>query len=209
MVDAQAVRENPVAVSLRRVCVFCGSSAGADGVYRTAAVALAGELARRGIGLVYGGASVGLMGVLADSVLAAGGEVIGVLPRALADREIAHRGLTQLHIVESMHERKAMMAELSDAFVALPGGFGTLEEFCEAVTWTQLGLHRKRCGLLNVAGFYDSLLVLFDRAVADGFLKPQNRLIVAADADPSALLDRLGVPADTPEPKWMSSLDQT
>ena len=196
-------------MSLRRICVFCGSSAGTDGVYRTATVALARELTSRGMGLVYGGASVGLMGVLADSVLAGGGEVIGVLPRALADREIAHGGLTHLHLVESMHERKAMMAELSDAFVALPGGFGTLEEFCEAVTWAQLGLHRKRCGLLNVAGFYDSLLGLFDRAVADGFLKPQNRMIVAADADPAVLLDRLCVPADAPEPKWMSSLDQT
>jgi uncharacterized protein (TIGR00730 family) len=190
-------------VSLRRICVFCGSSAGTNDVYRAATVALARELTNRGIGLVYGGASVGLMGVLADSVLAEGGEVIGVLPRALADREIAHLGLTHLHIVESMHERKALMAELSDAFVALPGGFGTFEEFCEAVTWTQLGLHRKRCGLLNVAGFYDSLLAMFDRAVADGFLKPQNRTIVAADADPAALLDRLVQPAALSEPKWM------
>jgi len=196
-------------VSLRRVCVFCGSSDGTDDIYRLATVALARELASRGIGLVYGGASVGLIGVLADSVLAGGGEVIGVLPRALADREIAHRGLTHLHVVTSMHERKAMMAELSDAFIALPGGFGTLEEFCEVVTWAQLGLHRKRCGLLNVAGFYDSLLALFDRAVTDGFLKPQNRAIVAAEADPSALLDRLLLPADPPEPKWMSSFDQT
>jgi uncharacterized protein (TIGR00730 family) len=122
--------------------VFCGSSAGTNDVYRAATVALARELTNRGIGLVYGGASVGLMGVLADSVLAEGGEVIGVLPRALADREIAHLGLTHLHIVESMHERKALMAELSDAFVALPGGFGTFDVFCEAVTWTQLGLHR-------------------------------------------------------------------
>jgi len=189
--------------------VFCGSSVGTDDVYRAATVALARELASRGIGVVYGGASVGLMGVLADSVLADGGEVIGVLPRALADREIAHRGLTRLHVVDSMHARKAMMAELSDAFVALPGGFGTFEEFCEAVTWTQLGLHRKRCGLLNVSGFYDSLLGLFDRAVADGFLKAQNRTIVAADADPAALLDRLAVPVDPPEPTWVSSLDQT
>ena len=198
-----------VAVSLKRICVFCGSSVGTDTVYRAATVALARELASRGIGLVYGGASVGLMGVLADSVLAEGGEVIGVLPRAMADREIAHPGLTRLHVVESMHERKALMAELSDAFVALPGGFGTFEEFCEAVTWTQLGLHRKRCGLLNVAGFYDSLLALFDRAVADGFLKPQNRTIVAADADPAALLDRLVLPAALPEAKWIPSLDQT
>lgn len=189
--------------------MFCGSSPGSEDIYRTATVSLARELANRGIGLVYGGATVGLMGVLADSVLAAGGEVIGVLPRAMVEREIAHLGLTHLHIVESMHERKALMAELSDAFVALPGGFGTFEEFCEAVTWTQLGLHNKRCGLLNVAGFYDSLLALFDRAVADGFLKPQNRTIVAAEADPAALLDRLALPAALSDPKWMSSLDQT
>ena len=194
---------------LRRICVFCGSNGGNRDEYRAATVAFAAELVRRRIGVVYGGARVGLMGVLADAVVAGGGEIIGVIPGALVDREIAHRELTKLHVVESMHERKAMMASLADAFVALPGGFGTFEEFCEAVTWTQLGLHQKRCGLLNVAGFYDPLLALFDRAVLDGFLKPQNRALVASEADPAALLDRLSVPAERGEPKWISSVTQT
>ena len=194
---------------LRRICVFCGSNAGNRDEYRAATVAFAAELVRRRIGVVYGGAGVGLMGVLADAVVSGGGEAIGVIPGALVDREIAHPGLTKLHVVESMHERKAMMASLADAFVALPGGFGTFEEFCEAVTWTQLGLHQKRCGLLNVAGFYDSLLALFDRAVLDGFLKPQNRALVASEADPAALLDRLSAPAERAEPKWISSVRET
>src|SRR5687767_4299115 len=196
-------------MDLRRVCVFCGSSSGNRGDYRTATTTLAAELVRRGIGVVYGGACVGLMGLLADEVLARGGEVIGVIPGAMVDREIAHRGLTDLRIVDSMHERKAMMAGLADAFIALPGGFGTFEEFCEAVTWTQLGLHQKRCGLLNVGGFYDPLLALFDRAVADGFLKPQNRTIVAAEAEPSALLDRLSLAPASSEPKWLTSLAES
>ena len=194
-------------MTLRNVCVFCASSSGSREDYRSATVALSTELVRRRIRLVYGGACVGLMGLLADSVLKHGGQVVGVIPRALVDREIVHRGLTELHIVESMHERKALMATRADAFVALPGGFGTLEEFCEVVTWTQLGIHRKPCGLLNVAGFYDSLLALFDRAVRDGFMKPQNRAIVAAETDAAALLDRLSVPPGRSEPKWMS-LDQ-
>lgn len=196
-------------MDLRRVCVFCGSSSGNRDDYRTVTTALAAELIRRGIGVVYGGACVGLMGLLADEVLARGGEVIGVIPNAMVDREIAHRGLTDLRIVDSMHERKATMAGLADAFIALPGGFGTFEEFCEAVTWTQLGLHQKRCGLLNVAGFYDPLLALFDRAVADGFLKPENRAIVAAEAEPSALLDRLSLAPERAEPKWITSVAES
>lgn len=196
-------------MDLRRVCVFCGSSSGNRDDYRTATTTLATELIRRGIGVVYGGACVGLMGLLADEVLAHGGEVIGVIPSAMVDREIAHRGLTDLRIVDSMHERKATMAGLADAFIALPGGFGTFEEFCEAVTWTQLGLHQKRCGLLNVAGFYDPLLALFDRAVADGFLKPENRAIVAAEAEPSALLDRLSLAPERAEPKWITSVAES
>jgi uncharacterized protein (TIGR00730 family) len=185
--------------------VFCGSSPGTRTDYRTATVTLAAELVSRGINLVYGGACVGLMGLLADEVLSRGGEVIGVIPRSMIDREVAHRGLTDLRIVDSMHERKATMAALADAFIALPGGFGTFEEFCEAVTWTQLGLHQKRCGLLNVAGFYEPLLALFDRAVADGFLKPENRAIVAAEVEPSVLLDRLSRAAERSEPKWLTS----
>ena len=174
-------------------------------MYRDAAENLAREMVRRGIGLVFGGGCVGLMGIVADAVLAAGGDAIGVMPQALVAREIAHKGLPDLRIVGSMHERKATMAELSDAFIALPGGFGTFEEFCEAITWTQLGLHRKRCGLLNAAGFYDPLLALFDRAVADGFLKAANRNLVSDDTDAGALLDKLSLPLAAPEPKWIKT----
>ncbi len=191
-----------------RVCVFCGSSAGSRPEYRQAAEQLADALIARGTGLVFGGSNVGLMTALADAVLSRGGDVIGVIPDALVEREVAHRGLRDLRIVRSMHERKALMAELSDAFLALPGGFGTVEEFCEVVTWTQLGLHRKRAGLLNVLGFYDSLLAQFDRAVADGFLKPSGRSLVIADEEPGRLLDRLALPPDAPEPKWIRSASQ-
>src|SRR5687767_4876756 len=194
---------------LRRVCVFCGSSAGNAPEFRAAAEDLAREMAARGIGLVFGGGCVGLMGHLADAVLAAGGHAIGVIPDALVAREIAHRGLPDLRVVHSMHERKAMMAELSDAFVALPGGFGTFEELCEAITWTQLGLHRKRCGLLNVAGFYDPLLSLFDGAVAEGFIRRSNLDIVADSASAATLLDAVLEPVVLPEPKWIRETRQT
>jgi uncharacterized protein (TIGR00730 family) len=194
---------------LTRVCVFCGSRTGARPEYREAAESLALELTRRNIGLVYGGGCVGLMGVIADAVLAAGGQVIGVIPHALVARELAHNGLSDLRIVTSMHERKAMMAELSDAFIAMPGGFGTFEEFCEAVTWTQLGLHRKRCGLLNVSGFYDPLLELFDGAVGDGFINASNRELVVSERDPAVLLDKLAQPLQPPEPQWIRSTDET
>jgi uncharacterized protein (TIGR00730 family) len=159
--------------------------------YREAAEAIAIQLARRRVDIVFGGGCVGLMGVVADTALAHGGHVIGVIPSAMVAREIAHRGLPDLRIVSSMHERKALMASLSDAFIALPGGFGTFEEFCEVVTWTQLGLHRKPCGLLNVAGYYDPLVALFDRAVSDGFIRTENRGIVVTESDPEALIDRL------------------
>ena len=191
-------------MSLRRVCVFCGSSVGFHDEYRTAATLLADALLARNIGVVFGGGKVGLMGVLADSVLERGGEVIGVIPQALALREVAHDRLADLRVVGSMHERKALMAELADAFVALPGGFGTFEEFCEVTTWTQLGLHRKRCGLLNVRGFYDPLLTLFDHAVAEGFIKRQDRQIVLAASDPAVLLDQLSASIELPEPKWIA-----
>jgi len=176
---------------LRRVCIFCGSSTGARPEYRKAAEAIAIHLAKRRVDVVFGGGCVGLMGVVADTALAHGGHVIGVIPSAMVAREIAHRGLPDLRIVSSMHERKALMASLSDAFIALPGGFGTFEEFCEVVTWTQLGLHRKPCGLLNVAGYYDPLVALFDRALADGFIRAENRGIVITESDPEALIDRL------------------
>jgi len=196
-------------MALRRVCVFCGSSAGNRPEYRAAAEAFARELAARRIGLVFGGGCVGLMGHVADAVLAAGGHAIGVIPDALIAREIAHVGLPDLRVVHSMHERKALMADLADAFVALPGGFGTFEELCEAITWTQLGLHEKRCGLLNVGGFYDPLLSLFDGAMKAGFIKAASRAIIFATDDPRALLDRLAAPLDLPEGLWLRSTEQT
>lgn len=177
---------------LKRVCVFCGSSDGARSSYREAAAMLGQVLAARRIGVVYGGGNIGLMGALADAALGAGGEVIGVIPEHLVNKELAHRGV-DLRIVHSMHERKALMADLADAFIALPGGYGTLEEFCEVLTWSQLGLHAKPCGLLNVDGYYDSLLGLFDHAVAEGFVRPPSRDIVLVDAQAARLLDRLAL----------------
>jgi uncharacterized protein (TIGR00730 family) len=165
---------------MKRICIFCGSSSGTRPEYRVAAEEMGKELVRRNIGLVYGGGNVGLMGALADTVLQAGGEVVGVIPERLMMREVGHDGLTKLHVVRSMHERKALMADLSDAFIALPGGFGTFEEFCEIVTWAQLGLHAKPCGILNVNGYYSPLLAMFDHAVREGFLKVENRELVLA-----------------------------
>ncbi len=166
-----------------RICVFTGSSPGRRDEYRDAAVSLGAKLGESGYGLVYGGAQVGLMGAVADAALAGGAEVIGVLPRSLIEYEIAHDGLTELHLTDSMHERKALMAELSDAFIALPGGFGTLDEFFEVLTWGQLGLHEKPCGFLNVAGYFDGLFEFIDHAVEERFLRPEQRdsLIVATD----------------------------
>jgi uncharacterized protein (TIGR00730 family) len=166
-------------------------------------------MVRRGIGLVFGGGAVGLMGVIADAVLDAGGHAIGVIPHALVARELAHRALPDLRVVNSMHERKATMAELSDAFIAMPGGFGTFEEFCEVVTWTQLGVHRKSCGLLNVAGFYDPLIAQFDRGMSEGFIKPANRHIVIAHPEPAALLDALARTPAPPEAPWISGPEET
>jgi len=175
----------------KRICVFCGSSSGARPSYAAAATALAQYLAANKIGVVYGGGRVGLMGILANAALEAGGEVIGVIPQSLVAKEVSHGGLSDLRVVGSMHERKALMAELSDAFIALPGGYGTFEEFCEMLTWTQLGLHRKPCGILNVEGYYDPLLELFDRAVAEQFVKPVHRRMVIADRCPESLVARL------------------
>jgi uncharacterized protein (TIGR00730 family) len=176
---------------MKRICVFCGSSQGSRSEYRVAAEELGAELVRRKIGLVYGGGNVGLMGVLADAVLAAGGEAVGVIPENLMAREVGHKGLTKLHVVRSMHERKALMADLSDAFVAMSGGYGTLEEFCEMVTWSQLGLHAKPCGVLNVLGYYSPLLAMFDHAVQERFLKPENRALVLARNSVAELLGAL------------------
>ena len=175
----------------RRVCVFCGSSSGARESYATAATSLAWYVAGNGIAIVYGGGKVGLMGKLADEALGAGGEVIGVMPRSLVEKELAHTRLSDLRVVESMHERKAHMAELSDAFIALPGGYGTFEEFCEVLTWTQLGLQRKPCGILNVDGYYDQLLSLFDHAVDEQFLQPVHRQMLLSDSRPESLVSRL------------------
>jgi uncharacterized protein (TIGR00730 family) len=175
---------------MNSVCVFCGSSPGNDPDYAAAAQELGRTLAERGTTLVYGGGHVGLMGVVADAALGAGGEVIGVMPRSLVDREIGHTNLTKLHVVRSMHERKALMSELSEGFIALPGGNGTLEEFFEVLTWAQLGQHAKPCGLLNVAGYYDPLLAVFDQMVDRAFLKREHREIVLVEEDPSSLLER-------------------
>ena len=188
-------------MSLRRMCVFCGSKVGADERYRAAAVELGRLLVREKIGLVYGGGSVGLMGVIADTVLAEGGEVIGVIPESLATEELLHPGVTDMRVVASMHARKALMAELSDGFVAMPGGFGTFEEFFEVVTWSQLGLHRKLTGLLNVGGFYDPLVRLVDHAVQEGFIKPKHRSLLIIEERPEVLLDRMTCGTIVDEPK--------
>jgi uncharacterized protein (TIGR00730 family) len=190
-------------MTMKRVCVFCGSSQGARPEYREAAEELVHALARRGLGVVFGGGGIGLMNVLADAAIGLGIEVVGVIPEALVAKELAHRGLSDMRVVHSMHERKALMAELADAFVALPGGFGTLEEFCEMLTWAQLGLHRKPCGLLNVAGYFDPLLAFFDHALAERFLRPEHRAMVLVDAESNRLLDRLAAFQPPDLDKWI------
>ena len=189
---------------MKRVCVFCGSSPGRDPRYRDAAGRLARTLVARRLGLVFGGGSVGLMGVLADAVLGAGGEAIGVIPHGLAAREVAHRGLRDLRVVPSMHARKSLMAELSDAFLALPGGFGTFEELFEVITWAQLGIHRKPIGLLNAGGYYDGLIGFLDHAVAEGFVSVENRGLVQVADTPEALLDRLAAHRQGAGPEWIT-----
>ena len=179
---------------MRRLCVFCGSRTGGRADFADAARRLGAALARRGIGLVFGAGHIGIMGVLADAVLAAGGEAVGVIPQGLVDQELAHDRLTRLHIVASMHERKALMADLADGFLALPGGYGTLDELFEIVTWKQLHLHAKPIGLYNVAGFFDPLLAWIDRAIADDFIRPHNRDLLTVGADLDALLNRLLTP---------------
>jgi len=165
---------------------------------------MATELVKRNIGLVYGGGNVGLMGIIADAVLRAGGEAVGVIPENLMAREVGHKGLTNLHVVRSMHERKALMADLSDAFIAMPGGFGTLEEFCEVLTWSQLGLHTKPCGILNILDFYTPLLRMFDHAVEERFLKPENRALVLSRESPADLLEALEAWRPVRVEKWIS-----
>jgi uncharacterized protein (TIGR00730 family) len=183
-----------MALTLRSLCVFCGSSVGNRPEYVAAAASFGQILGQRGIRLVYGAGNVGLMGVLADAALAAGGEVVGVIPQMLVDRELAHQGITDLRIVTSMHERKALIAELSDAFVALPGGLGTYEELCEVLTWAQLGVHHKPVGCLDVLGYFQPLVRLLDHAVAEGFLRPEQRRLLFVSDDPQQLLADLGRP---------------
>lgn len=189
---------------MARICVYCGSMSGTRPEYVHGAQALAQALVQGGHSLIYGGGNVGLMGVVADAVLAGGGAVVGVIPHALMAREVGHPGVTTLHVVDSMHERKALMADLADAFIALPGGVGTFEELFEAITWTQLGVHRKPCGLLNVAGFYDGLLRFLDHAWSEGFLRAETRAIVTASADPTELIPRLLGMAIPSQPQWIT-----
>lgn len=192
---------------MKHICVFCGSNSGARPAYALAARSMGQTLVRRGFGLVYGGGNVGLMGTIADAVLDAGGEAIGVIPQALVEKELAHSRLTQLHIVGSMHERKAMMADLSDGFIALPGGFGTFEEFFEVLTWAQLGFHQKPCGLLNVEGYYDLLIALSDHVTAQQFVHPRHRSLVLEAQAPDQLLDKLASYEPITVQKWIDRKD--
>lgn len=188
---------------MKRVCVFCGSNNGSRPVYVEAAKNVGTVLTAKGIDLVYGGGRIGLMGAIADAVIGAGGIVTGVIPETLVAKEVAHLGLADLRVVASMHERKALMAELSDGFIALPGGFGTFEEFCEILTWAQLGMHKKPCGILNVAGYYDSLLTLFDYATAENFVNPEHRALVLVENRIEGLLDAMTSYQSPQIDKWI------
>lgn len=191
-------------MNFRRICVFCGSNPGVNPAYKNAAAGLGRLLAERKIELVYGGGNIGLMGVLADAALEASGRVIGVIPESLMAKEVGHQGLTELRVVGSMHERKALMADLAEGFIALPGGYGTFEEFCEVVTWSQLGLHAKPCGVLNVEKYYDPLLALFDHAVKEGFLRSDNRTLVLEERDPRRLLEKMSEFQASDGGKWIT-----
>lgn len=192
---------------MRTVCVFCGSKEGSRPSYVEAARDMGKALARRGIGLVFGGGKVGLMGAVADAALEEGGEVVGVIPEALVSKEIGHTGLTKLHVVGSMHERKKLMADLSDGFVALPGGYGTLEEFFEVLSWAQLTIHEKPCALLDVDAYYAPLSALFDRTVREGFVHPDHRSLVLMEQDPDALIDLMQQYTPPETKKWIGSQD--
>lgn len=192
---------------MKSICVYCGSSPGRQEAYASAARDLAKSLVDRNLRLVYGGASVGIMGLVADAVLQLGGEAVGVIPDALMRKEIAHPNLTELHVTRSMHERKTMMAELSDGFIALPGGVGTLEEIFEIWTWAQLGFHGKPCGLLNIAGYYDSLIAFLDHTVAEQFVREPHRSMLLVEHDPEALLDRFSSYEPPTIQKWVGKAD--
>jgi uncharacterized protein (TIGR00730 family) len=189
-----------------RIAIYCGSSRGLDPVFQTAAADLARHLVSQGIGIVYGGGNVGLMGIIADAAMSAGGEVIGVIPESLLAKELGHGGVTELRVVRSMHERKQMMVDLSDAFIALPGGFGTLDELFETLTWLQLGFHGKPVGLLNVAGFFDHLLTFLDHMTATGFLKTEHRASLLMETDPAALLNAMRTFQPHTCGKWIAEL---
>jgi hypothetical protein len=198
MADSQSIAPR------RALCVFCGSSAGRDPVYQRVAREMGELLARRGIRLIYGGGGVGLMGAIAKAAMSAGGEVVGVIPHALRAKELAYHQLTHLHVVDTMHERKQMMADLSDGFIAMPGGFGTFEEFCETLTWAQLGLHSKPCGILNVNGYYDHMLAMFDHATREQFVPLRHREMIIANSDPARLLDAMAAYRGAPTEKWLT-----
>ncbi len=188
---------------MKRICVFCGSNRGVRNEYIEAAQHLGKVLVKKNLALVYGGGNVGLMGIIADAVLAEGGEVIGVIPQSLVDREVAHQNLTTMHVVNSMHERKALMADLSDGFIALPGGMGTFDEFCEILTWAQLGIHQKPCGILNVENYFTPLLKMFDHAMNEGFLRDAHRNLVIEATKPEILLDLFDNYQPQSVAKWM------
>ncbi|TDU71315.1 hypothetical protein EI77_02438 [Prosthecobacter fusiformis] len=189
-----------------RIAIYCGSSGGHESLYRNAAEAVASFLAREGIGLVYGGGNVGLMGIIANAALKEGGEVIGVIPQALMDKELGHGGVTELHVVRSMHERKQLMVDLSDGFIALPGGFGTLDELFETLTWLQLSFHEKPVGLLNVNGFFDGLLTFLDHMTAQGFLKQEHRDCLLVSDDPAELLSKMRQFRPPELGKWIETM---
>ena len=190
---------------MKAICVYCGSSPGRLDVYASAARALGQAMVERDLGLVYGGASIGLMGLIADTVMQLGGRAVGVIPKGLARKEVVHRHLTELHVTQSMHERKTLMAELSDGFIAMPGGIGTFEEIFEIWTWAQLGIHAKPCGLLNVAGYYDALTTFLDHAAAEQFLKPDQRSLLMVEQQPQALLDRFASYQAPSVRKWLDA----
>lgn len=192
---------------MKSITVFCGSNSGFRAEYAEAAKNLARLLAAQNIRLIYGGGNVGLMGIIADEVMRAGGEVIGIIPDSLDKKEVGHRGITELRVVGSMHERKAQMADLADGFIAMPGGIGTFEEFFEILTWSQLGFHDKPCGILNVANYYDGLLALCDNAVSEGFLRPVHRQLILDDSDAVSLLEKMKNFRPEPLEKWIDKED--
>ena len=194
---------------MKTVCVYCGSRAGTNPAYRAAAEQLGRELVSRNMRLVFGGGSIGMMGIVADTMLAAGGEVVGVIPKFLSRKEVLHPAMTETHIVGSMHERKAMLESLADAFIALPGGLGTFEEVLEILTWSQLGLHRKNIGLLNVRGFFDPLVQQIERAIAEGFITPEHRELLVVETESATLLDRLETHQLPRLPRWLEEAHET